>query len=161
MTISKDLLLAILSMDAYNRGYGAGIDSLSQDKGTQIGTAAISENAEDILAEGSAVAAGFYAISYDTTFGKVVSYRGTNEDGTSSENFFINAIKDIWNGWTIGAGVTDGIWGAGSQAQLAIDFYEGVADNSIYDSTQDPITLTGHSLGGDMPPAKEFWGVAA
>jgi hypothetical protein len=25
MTISKDLFLAILSMDAYNRGYGAGI----------------------------------------------------------------------------------------------------------------------------------------
>lgn len=25
MTISKDLFLAILSMDAYNRGYGAGL----------------------------------------------------------------------------------------------------------------------------------------
>ncbi len=25
MTISKDLYLAILSMDAYNRGYGSGI----------------------------------------------------------------------------------------------------------------------------------------
>jgi len=25
MTVSKDLFLAILSMDAYNRGYGAGL----------------------------------------------------------------------------------------------------------------------------------------
>lgn len=28
MTISKELMLAILSMDAYNRGYGEGIGGL-------------------------------------------------------------------------------------------------------------------------------------
>jgi hypothetical protein len=31
MTVSKDLLLAILAMDSYNRGYGAGIS----DGGTE------------------------------------------------------------------------------------------------------------------------------
>ena len=29
MTISKDLFLAILSMDAYNRGYGTGLAGLN------------------------------------------------------------------------------------------------------------------------------------
>jgi hypothetical protein len=28
MAVSKDLYLALLSMDSYNRGYGAGIDGL-------------------------------------------------------------------------------------------------------------------------------------
>ena len=41
MTISKDLFLSILSMDAYNRGYNSGIDDLSDAPGTQIGNATI------------------------------------------------------------------------------------------------------------------------
>jgi hypothetical protein len=49
MTISPDLFLAILSMDAYNRGFAAGIkdgnnndpDGLGDATGTQIGNATI------------------------------------------------------------------------------------------------------------------------
>ncbi len=43
MTISNELMYAILSMDAYNRGYGAGIAGLSDAKDTAIGTATISD----------------------------------------------------------------------------------------------------------------------
>ena len=39
MTISKDLFLSILSMDAYNRGYNPGIEGLSDAPGTRIGNA--------------------------------------------------------------------------------------------------------------------------
>ena len=41
MTTSDDLFLAILSMDAYNRGYGAGISGQSDDNGTAIDGATI------------------------------------------------------------------------------------------------------------------------
>jgi hypothetical protein len=49
MTISKDVFLAILALDAYNRGYGAGIsdggaedtDGLGDSNGTQIANATI------------------------------------------------------------------------------------------------------------------------
>jgi hypothetical protein len=38
MTVSKDLMLALLSLDSYNRGYGAGIEGLG-GAGAQIGNA--------------------------------------------------------------------------------------------------------------------------
>ena len=86
MTISKDLFLAILSMDSYNRGYGAGIE-LPDAVDTQIGGAKIKKTSEQI-AEMSAEAqsAGFYAIAYDVDgsgpsglAGKtVISYRGAD-----------------------------------------------------------------------------------
>ena len=87
MTISKDLFLAILSMDSYNRGYGAGIE-LSDVAGTQIGGVKISITSEQIAEmNAEAQAAGFYAIAYDVDgsgpselAGKtVISYRGTDE----------------------------------------------------------------------------------
>ena len=37
MSISRDLFLAILSMDSCNRGYDAGVSSLSDIIGTKIG----------------------------------------------------------------------------------------------------------------------------
>ena len=65
MTISKDLFLALLSMDAYNRGYGEGISGLSAKAGTLLGSAKIIADAND--KEGVAKAAGFYAVAYETT----------------------------------------------------------------------------------------------
>jgi len=84
MSISPELMYAILSMDAYNRGYGAGIadggqgdlDGLGDAIGTQIGTATVvarsssDENSDEVVA-------GFYAIAYDWNGQTVISYRGT------------------------------------------------------------------------------------
>lgn len=78
MTISKDLFLAILSMDSYNQGYGEG---LKHGK-TQIGSATFKVDDTSDAAQ----AAGFYAIAHDVKASgvegidsdtKVISYRGT------------------------------------------------------------------------------------
>lgn len=138
MTISKDLFLAILSMDAYNRGYDAGIndagqgdlDGLGDANGTKIGTATITR-ASDSDPNSAEVAASFYALSYNTQYGQVISYRGTN-DGT-----------DIWTGWVFGAGPVT------SQIKLAQAFYEAATGTDVFSSDGNAI-LTGHSLGGGL-----------
>ena len=61
--MTNDLFLAILAMDAYNRGYNPGIADLSDTVGMQIGTATIS-NRSSSLANSPEVAAGFYAVAY-------------------------------------------------------------------------------------------------
>ena len=60
MTISKDLFLAILSMDTYNRGYAPGMNLT----GTAIGNATIDETSSVLVdASGNALdrPAGFFA----------------------------------------------------------------------------------------------------
>ena len=99
MNISKDLMLTILSMDVYNRGYGAGISGLSQETGAKVGNATIQKNAVDELSEGAAKSAGFYAVSYKLGNETIISYRGTDNTHGEGEGGF-----DIWEGWTIGAG---------------------------------------------------------
>jgi len=103
MTISKNLSLAIPSMDAYNRGYNPGIAELGSS-GAQIGEASI-DRQSDIEDNSPSVNSGFYAISYNvggvsgfSAGQKVISYRGTD-----NYNIFDSA-SDLWNGWTIGAG---------------------------------------------------------
>lgn len=83
MKTSKDLFLAILSLDSYNRGYGVNINGL--DARGLIGNATIRE-AEDGEQDGWE-AAGFYAIAYELPpgsiedlSGTVISYRGTTFD---------------------------------------------------------------------------------
>lgn len=81
MSISKDLLLAILSMDAYNQGYGEGIEHGE----TLIGSASLSTDSQEVFRDPDAApgalnpaqTAGFYAAAYDTPYGVVISYRGT------------------------------------------------------------------------------------
>ena len=74
------LFRAILAMDSYNRGYGAGISNLVD---TGLGTATILFDAEDSESfpqgeDDAAQDAGFYAIAYQLSDGsKVISYRGT------------------------------------------------------------------------------------
>lgn len=63
MSISPELMYAILAMDAYNRGYNPGIAGLG-GKDSHISTATIGEDAETLLEQGSAEAAGFYAVAY-------------------------------------------------------------------------------------------------
>ena len=116
MSISKDLFLAILSMDSYNRGYGQGI----QVSGNQIGNASIETDSEEVFRdpenpedETAGHAAGFYAIAYNLadasgvvgmdTNQEIISYRGTDNYNEGS------LANDIYSGWLSGAGIANAV----------------------------------------------------
>ena len=82
MSISPELMYAILSMDAYNRGYNPGIANLAEaSNGTvQIGTATITKNLQDAQLSNAAQAAGFYALAYEWNGETIISYRGTDQN---------------------------------------------------------------------------------
>jgi Protein of unknown function (DUF2974) len=123
-----ELLLAILAMDSYNRGYGAGIDH-GLDK---IGTATFSQESDTDSAS-QEVATGFYAASYNLADGTtVISYRGTD------------ASPDYTTGWVIALGDI----AEGTQAPQALEFYNAVTNKTYADGAQSNVVLTGHSLGG-------------
>jgi hypothetical protein len=75
MSISNNLMLAILAMDSYNRGYDAGID-LPADR-ANVGNAVVGRGT-DVAAEPQAASASFYAQSYSWNGQIVISYRGTD-----------------------------------------------------------------------------------
>ncbi|MGL4281405.1 MAG: hypothetical protein ACRCS0_13645 [Albidovulum sp.] len=132
MTISKDLYLAILSMDAYNREYGAGINL---DPKNSIGDATIKDR--QLLGVGPEQyaawqAAGFYAVAYDTPYGTVISYRGT--DSTPDEDQAIDRAQ----GWPLGAGNF-----LHDRTRLAKEFLDPVP----FDDAPKSVVLTGHSAG--------------
>ncbi|RDV07388.1 tandem-95 repeat protein [Sphingorhabdus pulchriflava] len=147
MTLSRDLFLSILAMDAYNRDYGFGV----KVDGTQIGNARIrSRDGLGITADqyASWQATGFYAIAYDVSdaeidglSGTVISYRGSDYQDTNGISPF---SRDIWQGWSNGAGFP-----YGGQPRLALDFYSAVTGKSPY-NTPGNYTITGHSLGGSL-----------
>lgn len=129
MAISeKDIFLAILSMDSYNRGAGAGIndggasdtDGLGE-AGKQIGTATLLNVP---LPQGSE-AAGLYAVAYTMSGGStieglapgttVISYRGT--DSTPAGD----TTTDATRGWPLGGGDY-----FTPQTALSIDFLDAV-----------------------------------
>ncbi len=144
---SESLLLSILAMDAYNRGYGAGLADQQSDDPDGLGLSGFVGPARILaLPEGIDVngwqAANFYAIAYTIGGGvegiapgaTVISYRGTDNIGA-----------DIWSGWTIGAG-----WiGSGTQADEALAFYTAVTGKDWWEADNNAI-LTGHSLGGGL-----------
>jgi hypothetical protein len=153
MTINNELFLAILSMDSYNRGYGANISGLSESG--KLGNADIVLRRDIFGDTADAVyqnwqASGFYALSYTVTDGTisglangstVISYRGTDNLAPFQPN------SDIWNGWVIGAGLPI------AQAPLTLDFYKAVTGHSAFDAGQadvNAVFLTGHSLGGGL-----------
>ncbi len=74
MPMNSDVFRAILAMDSYNRGYGAGVNL--QVGATQIGNATIYTFPETTTANWQA--AGFYASAYSWNGTDVISYRGTN-----------------------------------------------------------------------------------
>jgi Ca2+-binding RTX toxin-like protein len=136
MISNDDLFQAILSMDSYNRGYLSGLVNLSG--GGQIGNATIGTSSS-VLGTGVDQAAGFYAQKYTLAGGQiVVAYRGTDVN-------FSNPIgptgSDLLNGYGVGGGSPFGL-----QAQLAVQFYNLVADSSPTGS----VALTGHSMGGGL-----------
>jgi serralysin len=140
--MNRDLFLAILAMDAYNRGYNAGIAGLSDAVGTQIGNALISRGVLDT--DSAAVSSGFYAIAYNWNGEKVVSYRGTD----SNFGLAIPVLSgDLANGYGLAVGAP-----YGPQANLAIDFYKDVAGSNLTPEQLRAanVTLTGHSLGGGL-----------
>ncbi|MEE9314021.1 MAG: hypothetical protein V3V02_05165 [Rhizobiaceae bacterium] len=111
MTISKELMLAILSMDAYNQGYGRGV---KHDK-SQIGAATVSKDSEQVFtdpnapegAPSAAKATGFYAVNY-TIDGfvegieagtNVISYRGTDWYGDYKDETGGNDIGRPCESW--------------------------------------------------------------
>ena len=150
MTLSKELYLATLSMDAYNRGYGAGIadggegDADGLGESGQIGSARViipSAVGRDDPTYAAWQAAGFYAVAYTMGSGPdvppelqgktIISYRGTDNYGA------LPSTADVWNGYGIALGSP-----LGEQARLAAAFRAAVAASGA-----TPI-LTGHSLGG-------------
>lgn len=151
MAISKELFLAILSMDSYNRGYGAGIAGLSESSNgsAKIGNATISKTLANFDMEGDAKSAGFYAISYTVGTGvddvasgtKIISYRGTDNFSDDPEK----GGNDILEGWVAGTGTPT------SQTTLAMEFYSAVTGKSVFEGAQNDTLLTGHSLGGGLP----------
>jgi hypothetical protein len=102
MTVTeKGLFLAILAMGSYKRGYDDGIKDAGDDDpdglgefGSRIGNASVMAVA---LPEG-AQAAGSHAVAYETQYGTVISYRGT--DFTPAADFATERDQ----GWTFGGG---------------------------------------------------------
>ncbi|MBY3187894.1 calcium-binding protein, partial [Rhizobium laguerreae] len=140
MSISSELMMAILAMDAYNRGYGAGIQL--DPNATRIGNAVIGSDSS-ILSTSSDnrldVDAGFYAIAYDWNGTTVISYRGTNAE--TAANFATDAL----NGYIVGAGSS-----GNDQAYLAAEFFQKITNTTNLDPTTGRAILTGHSLGGGL-----------
>lgn len=135
MSISNDLFMSILSMDAYNREYDAGIVL----GGSKVGDAEIKDHEASGLtpAEYEAwQAAGFYAVAYDWNDQTVISYRGTNAD---------MLLQDALNGYGLGAG-----YPFNDQAWLAAQFFQAVTGTTTSDPRSSNVILTGHSLGGGL-----------
>lgn len=103
------LFNAILSMDAYNRGYGAKIE-LSSANGTEIGNVTISATSADLPTNHENI--GFYGIAYQIKDGQgnvietIISYRGTDSyDLGPVTQFFLP--DDVHHGWSLGLGNLD------------------------------------------------------
>lgn len=141
MVMSKDLFLAILALDSYNRGYNAGVSGLSDNLGTEIGSARISGRPNDPTA---AAAVGFYATAYTWNGETIISYRGTDNFGPFEQDN--SGASDIWTGWSLALGFIDD-----TQAAHAIAFYDDVVGQSVYDRAPSSVVTTGHSLGGARP----------
>ena len=125
--MNKDLLLAILSMDAYNRGSNP---ALIVDA-TSIGGATVGDFAENDITS-------FFAQSYDLGGQKIISYRGT-----------INPAIDALSAYSTAVGSYTSL-----QALEAVQFYQDVVGggssatlDQLYNGN---VWLTGHSLGGGL-----------
>jgi hypothetical protein len=103
--VNRDLFLAILALDSYNRGYGrrikAGSDAPTNttgDIGIQLGNATIGADSAVLLDDNrnrTDIPSDFYAIAYDYNGETIISYRGTD-----------NLLKDANSGYGLGGGDT-------------------------------------------------------
>jgi hypothetical protein len=125
--VNNNLLLAILSMDAYNRGSDPGlvVDANS------IGGATVGLSREDNFTS-------FFAQAYDLGGQKIISYRGT-----------VNAALDVLSAYSTAAGSY-----TSAQALEAVQFYQDVVGGgsspTLGQLDSANVWLTGHSLGGGL-----------
>lgn len=94
MSVSSELMYAIMAMDAYNRGYNPGIAGLG-GMGSQVGTATVGIDADD--PEGVAQAAGFYAVAYQWNGETIISYRRTDSKGELLGTDYPIAVNDDYD----------------------------------------------------------------
>ena len=136
--MNKDLFLAILSMDSYNRSYGQGIKDLdiptfdvngNATSVVRIGNATIVKDSSVLMSNNvrQDILAGFYSIAYSVgagilgLTGTVISYRGTDVIGT------LPWTSEFWTGDLLnGYGLALGSY-IHPQAILARQFYQNVA----------------------------------
>jgi hypothetical protein len=133
--MASDLFLALLAMDAYNRGYNNGVIV----PGTQIGNASLGADSA-ILGTGVDISVSFFAQAYTLSGGggTVISYRGTD----SNLGLEIPVLSgDLANGYGLAIGLP-----YGAQTNLAIDFYKAIAGSNLTPEQLRAanITLTGH-----------------
>jgi hypothetical protein len=88
MTISNDLMLAILAMDSYNQNYAPGLEGVDES----IGEATQETDSSEEIGLATTQAAGFYAASYTWNGKTVISYRGTDSTDVMTK------ANDIWGG---------------------------------------------------------------
>ena len=132
MTMNRDLFLAILSMDSYNRSYGVGVKGLPVS-GT-IGNATIGADSSVLTGATNQrldIKADFYAIAYNLTgagiaglTGTVIAYRGSDYTDTNGISLW---SRDIWQGWSNAIG-----YPYGGQPGLALQFYRAVTGSALY-----------------------------
>ena len=142
--MNKDVFLAILSIDSYDRGYNQGVKGLSDTGG--IGNATILTDSSVELGLPLTSGQGFYAIAYTVTGitdgTTVIAYRGTDP----SE--FSQLYLDLAHGWSSFTGLGDN-----SQFGLARAFYGAVTHHDFPTATNlapANVILTGHSLGAAL-----------
>jgi hypothetical protein len=146
-----DLLLAILSLDAYMRGPEE--KAAIRDLGNTVGEWQADKVASTELRGSSA--SGFEAVSYTSGNQTIISYRGTDFDFSSKEGF-LEFLKDISSGWLSSFNVFgDSFEFAGQelykfQPAWADEFYKVVTGKEADEGGAENVTLTGHSLGGGL-----------
>lgn len=146
MAISSDVFCSLLALDAYNRGYNAGIKLA----GNTLGDAKIIGDSEKGLLNQAIGPVGgvdknFYALAYDMSgvsgwsgASTVISYRGTDDEDWDKND------SDNYLGWPIGLGNIS----PQTQTLVAFQFYLQVIGNA--DPQTASVELTGHSLGGGI-----------
>ena len=175
MVMNANLLNAILSMDAYNRGIDPGIEfTVPVDSvGEQIGNYIII-NQSNVIETSAEVLSGFYGVAYqsmDLDGDRIIAYRGTDDNpyidtaltlGDFSALFYrpvmITVGSIIVKLATTDVNITSDVWngwfvGAGAdqsvQALLAYEFYKDVV-GGVNNVLTDDVSFTGHSLGGGL-----------
>lgn len=98
--MNRDLFLAILSMDSYNRSYGVGVNLPAG--ANQIGNAIITRDSSSLVENGvrQDIPAGFYALAYDVSGagiggldGTVIAYRGSDYEDTNGNILRSNDLR--------------------------------------------------------------------